>query len=425
MALEHVRLQNLPTFHTLSLDQSPLATIVLGELPALNAVSLRGVPLHKRDFLMLAEHRSIRELDLSHTRVDDETLRSLGAALELVKIGLANTRVTNEGLRHLAGCRNVMSLDVSDTAVTEAGLESLPSLSHATHLGFSGLKLQSLRLRDMPELEFLSLEGTVVKELSLERLPKLSHVYTSGAVQGSPWAVALPRIIDPFGEPSEPRRLSVDSVVVDDAPLLTSLDLQDSGVQAISITGVPSLVELNLRGTCLGDDDLRGIGKLAGMTSLDLEETTVSDHGLVHLAPLAPTLTRLNLTRTNVTDRGLAHLSRFRSLELLYLGGAKVEGRGLTHLTGLRRLRKLSLGETGVTSEALASLAPQGALEWLRLSHTSVDDSVVDHLLQMPRLRAIYLNGTRITTEAHRRLLRPGREIDIVDTPAAGPIVSH
>jgi Leucine-rich repeat (LRR) protein len=99
----------------------------------------------------------------------------------------------------------------------------------------------------------------------------------------------------------------------------------------VRLDGEGNVVEVNLEGTQVTDDDLRFLKALMDLRKLDLEETRITDAGLVHLKVLTK-LEELDLEETRITDAGLEHL------------------RGLTNL------RKLSLDDTRVTAKGVRVL---------------------------------------------------------------------
>ena len=94
---------------------------------------------------------------------------------------------------------------------------------------------------------------------------------------------------------------------------------------------------------------------LAGLRSLNLGGTDVTDAGLAHLRGLEK-LSSLDLRVTVVTDAGLARLASLKGLESLNLSATKVSDAGLAHLKGLATLHSLNLNGTGVTDAGLVHL---------------------------------------------------------------------
>ena len=97
------------------------------------------------------------------------------------------------------------------------------------------------------------------------------------------------------------------------------------------LKGVPSLVELNLAGQKVTDEDLQNIASLSNLMRLHLEGTGITDKGLEHLKGLT-NLRYLNLYNTAITDAGLEQLKGLKHLENLFLWQTKVTEDGARKL---------------------------------------------------------------------------------------------
>ena len=93
------------------------------------------------------------------------------------------------------------------------------------------------------------------------------------------------------------------------------------------IQKVPSLVDLNLAGLKLKDDDLKNIAELTNLQRLHLENNPISDAAMAHLKKLV-NLEYLNLYNTQVSDAGLDNLKGMTNLANLYLWQSKVTAEG-------------------------------------------------------------------------------------------------
>jgi hypothetical protein len=82
----------------------------------------------------------------------------------------------------------------------------------------------------------------------------------------------------------------------------------------------------------------------------------VDDAGLEHIKGLTK-MWLLTLDDTKVTDAGLVHLKEMTGLEdWLGLSGTQVTNDGLQHLTGFTKLRSLNLIRTRVTAAGVQDL---------------------------------------------------------------------
>jgi hypothetical protein len=112
------------------------------------------------------------------------------------------------------------------------------------------------------------------------------------------------------------------------------------------------VVRVHLDERAVTDADLKLIGKLRHTTSLDLNDTDISDDGMAMLSSLSR-LQYLGLARTRVSDAGLQHVEGFRDLKLLILEDTAVGDDGVRALTRLQRLEILVLSGTRKTEGVL------------------------------------------------------------------------
>lgn len=126
-----------------------------------------------------------------------------------------------------------------------------------------------------------------------------------------------------------------------------------------------------------------------------------------------------------VNDGNLAELEGLPDLDTLNLGGARIDGSGLSRLQASRKLKWLSLECTQVDDAGLTNLASFSDLAYLNLLSTPVTDASVDVLLKLPRLEMVVLSGTKMT-EAGVKRLRKGLPlcrvvIELKPVPEAAP----
>jgi GTPase SAR1 family protein len=128
---------------------------------------------------------------------------------------------------------------------------------------------------------------------------------------------------------------------------------------------------LNLRGLPITDAELRRVGGLTALTTLDVSWCDqLTDAGLKHLARL-PALTTLDLGGCDqLTNAGLQHLARLSNLTKLDLRWCdQLTDAELEHLAGLTALTTLNLhGCTQLTDTGFKHLSGLSALTTLDLS---------------------------------------------------------
>uniref|UniRef100_A0A672I0T2 Uncharacterized LOC115394255 n=1 Tax=Salarias fasciatus TaxID=181472 RepID=A0A672I0T2_SALFA len=173
------------------------------------------------------------------------------------------------------------------------------------------------------------------------------------------------------------------------SPLIT-----DSGLSILS--SLVKLQYLNLASCSkLTDSCLQHITGLKSLCFLSLDQTKVTDAGMVKYLQSAPScLSQLSLNQTAVTEDTLAVLpSCVPQLRLLSIKQTKVKD--VTALAEMSNLQTLNLDGTGVTESSLEHIATLPALSSLSLGGIAVLDG--NHTLQI-------ISGLKLT-----HLTLPGR----------------
>ncbi|MES1261591.1 MAG: hypothetical protein ABUS49_07645 [Acidobacteriota bacterium] len=157
------------------------------------------------------------------------------------------------------------------------------------------------------------------------------------------------------------------------------------------VTGV------NLRGTWVGDSDLRRLSELPDLTYLDLSLTHITDQGMHEIKNL-PGITELNLYFAEyVTDEGLAAIKDWKKLRRLNLHGTKIGDTALEHIAGISPLEALNVGSTLMTDVGLERLTMLNNLRELTMGGNELGDAGLQALRQMPRLTYLDLSGRQGT----------------------------
>ncbi len=349
----------------------------------LEEVRLYGLTLDANTWRHIGSMQNLTHLDVAGSNIQDSDLTRFSCLTSLNVLRLDQTSISNEGWRQLKLPPKLTVLGLSSTDITELELDGLAEL---VLLQIGETQLNSLRLRNLPMLEFahsITTGGAPIR-VEMVNLPKLSAIELSAHC--------------------------VETLELSRLPALTHLDLSYSTIDDSmldNLSELASLQHLSLHDTDITDVTMSRIVSMASLDRLDVENTEVSDEGLSYLSEDHP-LTVLNLTGTRVTDRGLKSLNQLTSLELLYLGRNEIEGPGLEHIGELSDLKKLSLGETSVTSDSLRHISGLNDLKWLRLSNTEVDDQCFQHLNRHGFLQELYLNGTGVTDTGIASYQLPG-----------------
>jgi len=124
----------------------------------------------------------LRELDLSHNLISDQTLLNL-AKLECLEVLYCtdNTQISNVGLSYLAENRNLRRLCLGNTAATAEGVAALRSLSTLEYLCLGGTTTDDAGLKCLVEaktLRTLDLTGIPITDAGLVHLLELRQLET-------------------------------------------------------------------------------------------------------------------------------------------------------------------------------------------------------------------------------------------------------
>lgn len=138
--------------------------------------------------------------------------------------------------------------------------------------------------------------------------------------------------------------------------------------QTAFLAKLTKLGTLDLSGCELTDNDLRPLGKLKLLRSLELSHNPkITDVGLAHLGGVNR-LETLSLNETGVTDAGLATLAECEELRELSLATTKVTDAGFKHLAALSSLENLNVSDCKIKDDGFRHLAPCRNLKRLTLS---------------------------------------------------------
>ncbi len=164
-----------------------------------------------------------------------------------------------------------------------------------------------------------------------------------------------------------------------------------------------NLQSLDLQGKAITEAELKYLCDMTNLRSLNLRRTTITDAGLQHLVGMT-NLQSLNLRRTMLSDAALQYLSSMTNLQSLDLGGTKITEAGLPYLSGLTNLRSLNLDETVIKEAGLQYLSSLKNLESLSLGCTTVTEVKLNHLSSLPNLQSLDLGGAKVTESALKYL---------------------
>ncbi len=200
----------------------------------------------------------------------------------------------------------------------------------------------------------------------------------------------------------------------------TSLDLEQSSItdnQLAVLEPLKSVRQLNLTSCAITDDGMNSVASFPKLTNLSLTKTKVTDNGLTELENLP--LESLHLDNTVITDMGLQAISKIKTLKELYIPGTNISGLGLTHLKELPALCLLSVADIQLTRSSLEPLKSMTQLGSLDLSGTRLTDSDMEAVAEIKSLANLKLNRTSITSAGlkHLSTLKQLKNLMVADCP--------
>lgn len=121
----------------------------------------------------IAKMKHLRHLSMKGSSIDDEGVKYLASAKQILFLWLNNSRLTDEALIHLAKMKNLMRLDLSETLITDDGLNHLVSLDKLMWLDLKNTKISDKAEKDLllfPKLIKLDVRGTKMSSAAIQSL---------------------------------------------------------------------------------------------------------------------------------------------------------------------------------------------------------------------------------------------------------------
>lgn len=126
------------------------------------------------------------------------------------------------------------------------------------------------------------------------------------------------------------------------------------------------------------DEHLRHIAKLRSLHSLTLNETPITDAGLIHLAGLP--LESLQLASTKITSKGLREIGKLSSLKVINLSGVELADDDWSGLLGLNNLEWLMVNGVKITPKAIDTWGQLPKLVNLTVEEGQISDELAEKL---------------------------------------------
>jgi len=178
----------------------------------------------------------------------------------------------------------------------------------------------------------------------------------------------------------------------DDAGSVSALE--EAGAK-LKKDGDGLVIEVDLRGTTIGDAALENLVGLQRVRSVLLNETAVTDAGMATVGKVA-TLQNVDLRGCTISNAGLEPLTALSELKALRLSGesgvTSVDDDGMVHVGKMKNLKALLLDFLWISEVGLEQLAGLDKLEELYLAKTLVGDDALAMMSQFPRLKKLRIS---------------------------------
>lgn len=334
----------------------------------------------------------------------------------LRRFRVAGFGVTNEGVRALAQAKTIEELTLENTQIDDEGLQSLAALPRLWSLNLRrSVKLSDRAIATLASFPRLTHLYLLENQFSAEGLAQLVHLKQLRLLDLRNCGAVNAELCQQLAGLENLVALRLRGYNIDDRCLeavaqfahLSDFSLEESpatnaGLQAL---GKLPLVSVTLfRCNAINDDGLRVVKSWPRLRALNLRDMPVRGT-FFDLLPQLKELRTLVAVQCMVDDQSVKHLAACRQLEDLALGQTLLTDQGLASLAQLTSLRRLDLSQTQVTDQGLTSLVAMQQLQSLDLrGNLGITDAAVDWLLKLPQLEEVFLDGTSVSREALARL---------------------
>ncbi len=295
------------------------------ELKTLKKLDLSFTYVTDRGIKKLQALPQLEDLTLDTTEfLTDASMAHLRANKALRRLVVRGVDITDAGMPYVGEMTGLRSLDISYTMLGDVGLEHLPNLTQLEHLKIgatliTGRNLNFLKL--LPKLKSLSLRGVQrrnagacwtpnVTDLDLDTISLLSGLEELDLGVG----IKLGR----GGQPAAPGG--------GNCTLTGGLQLSDLGIAKLA--NLKQLKRLNISGARLTPEGVKALQSLP-LEQLSLWACESLEDPVADVLAGMPTLTQLDLSYTKVGDQGLQRLARLPNLKQLYLTETQVTPAGV------------------------------------------------------------------------------------------------
>jgi internalin A len=162
------------------------------------------------------------------------------------------------------------------------------------------------------------------------------------------------------------------------------------------------VVAVNLRGSWIGDSDVRELARLPKLQRLDLSFTRITDQGILYMKG-ARNLVDVNLAfDERVGDEGQAAIKEWKRLKRLNVRGTRIADNTVTAAAGLPELEALDISYTDALDFGLDALATAPKLKELSIGGLRITEVAFQSIRQIAGLEKLDLGGGKFSGGGQR-----------------------
>jgi Leucine-rich repeat (LRR) protein len=156
---------------------------IIGGLNQLESLRLKNGTMSDAGMAACTGLANLRSLDLENCgQLGDATVAQLTGMVKLGYLNLSGTRLTDDSVEHLRALEQLSSLSLSSTKISNAGVKALPPLSRLTQLILDETAIDDDALGNLaarfPKLNNIWLVDTQISDEGLRKLSELTALQT-------------------------------------------------------------------------------------------------------------------------------------------------------------------------------------------------------------------------------------------------------
>ncbi len=341
------------------------------------------------DVTCLQYLEQLRSLRLTGAGVRDPMLPLVFASKTIKALNLSHSRCTDSamaGLQSLNGLEELILNDVTLGTKTFQSLATLPNLKR--------LHLNDVTVQIDESIGIIRLEN--LNSLTLNNATRANHFV--GRIE-APQLTGLSLVSCNLYDD--------DIALISRFSELRQLDLSENPVHGETLSHLSALPiqTLMMQNTALTDRGLSGFSNWKGLFSLYLTASPFNGSGFAECPNLS--VYTLNLSQINLSEEGVNALCKIQVTNLLMLVGAELPSGSIQRLASLLPLQQLAIDGAHLSSEQLPTSVGSKSLKEI-----SIRDATPEQLQYVNRFESIEgvtLVECRLTTEAAKTLAQSSR----------------